>query len=321
MTPRVPSKAYRQVIAAAATRGATVTARQLERWRQLDAIPETDREWPGRGHGSRSTYTDDEIDYILGFAGRFRRGIPASYVVLWLFRDDFAVPDSCLRFAYRDLFIRLRSAMIKIGAGGGDAMDQAERITEIVQRRPGPESRQNRKHLRSVHRQLEESGYFATTGDGSVPTFRSFEQSYLTNMILTATDGESASHEGAAELAAIELLRIRGGGLEMFDDQFVSDHEANSTNFTVGHAEHASQHAPLPMIRRAFQIVETDVKLFGNLRNPDGSPDVKLFTIAASICVSLRHHNRVNNEGVQLSYQELWALMLASEADQQASTD
>lgn len=116
---RAPSKADVDLIATLGQRGFTVSARQLERWRQAGFI-RTERRGTGRGKGSTSRYIDGSVGVIIELKELLaaRRSLHDSALIL--FARDGAVAPTLVR---RTLLGYLDGLRVMRGATGIRARD------------------------------------------------------------------------------------------------------------------------------------------------------------------------------------------------------
>lgn len=78
--PRSVSPADAALIAAAAELGVRVSGTQLERWRTRGLLARNERQYTGRGTGSRSTVPPGALERVvqLGAASRQGRALPEA---------------------------------------------------------------------------------------------------------------------------------------------------------------------------------------------------------------------------------------------------
>jgi hypothetical protein len=121
------SEADQQLIADAGRRGATVTARQLERWRASGLLPPNIRRYPGRGRGSTSQPPPGAAGLVAWLAGNARPGRRPGDLALLAFAEGLAVPENTARaaFAAAVTSIRLPIEAAMPGAAPEDVADAA----------------------------------------------------------------------------------------------------------------------------------------------------------------------------------------------------
>jgi hypothetical protein len=107
--PRSPvSRADEQLIADAARHGATVTARQLERWRASGLLASNIRSYPGRGRGSTSEPPPGGAGLVVWLAANARPGRRPGDLALLAFAEGLAVPEDTVRAAFADAVASIR---------------------------------------------------------------------------------------------------------------------------------------------------------------------------------------------------------------------
>src|SRR6266508_2186368 len=92
------SQADRELIAYAASRGCTVTARQIERWRERALLPSNLRR--GLGRGSTSEPTPGAHELVVWLAEQARPGRRPGDLALGAFGAGMAVPEAAVRAAF-----------------------------------------------------------------------------------------------------------------------------------------------------------------------------------------------------------------------------
>jgi hypothetical protein len=92
------SQADQRLIAYAAGRGRTVTARQLERWRERALLARNVRR--GLGRGSTSTPAPGSDELVVWLADHARPGRRPSDLALLAFGAGLAVPEATVRAAF-----------------------------------------------------------------------------------------------------------------------------------------------------------------------------------------------------------------------------
>jgi hypothetical protein len=99
--PRSPaSEADQQLVADVARHGATVTARQLERWRASGLLARNPRSYPGRGRGSTSEPPPGAAGLVVWLAANARPGRRPGDLALLAFAEGLAVPEDTVRVAF-----------------------------------------------------------------------------------------------------------------------------------------------------------------------------------------------------------------------------
>ena len=134
--PRSPaSQADQQLIAGAARHGATVTARQLERWRGSGLLAANIRSYPGRGRGSTSEPPPGAAGLVVWLAGNARPGRRPGDLALLAFAEGLAVPEDTVRaaFAAAVTSIRLPIEAAMPGAAPEDVADAAVAAGQRIQ--------------------------------------------------------------------------------------------------------------------------------------------------------------------------------------------
>lgn len=148
---RQASAADRQVIAAGAAAGVSITVRQLERWRASGLVPKPVRRGLGRGQGSTSAHTEPEIAYIVEFAARIRPGVPPALATLCVFADGIEVPEPEYRHALLTV-VAIVDESIAVSTGSSHRDDQVDALSlKAVRGRP---SQGRRQRLRTHYRNL-----------------------------------------------------------------------------------------------------------------------------------------------------------------------
>ena len=140
--PRSPaSEADQQLIADAARHGATVTARQLERWRASGLLAPNIRRYPGRGRGSMSEPPPGGTGLVVWLAANARPGRRPGDLALLAFAEGLAVPEDTVRaaFAAAVTSIRLPIEATMPGAAPEDVADAAVAAGQQVHDGPGPD--------------------------------------------------------------------------------------------------------------------------------------------------------------------------------------
>ena len=134
--PRSPAgETDRQLIADAARHGATVTARQLERWRASALLAPNIRSYPGRGRGSTSQPPPGAADLVVWLAANARPGRRPGHLALLAFAEGLAVPEETVRAAFAEAVtsIRLPIEAAMPGAAPEDVADAAVAARHRVQ--------------------------------------------------------------------------------------------------------------------------------------------------------------------------------------------
>ncbi len=151
MCPRTISPATAALISACNEAGETVSARQIERWRQLDLLPRPARHALGRGRGSTTTYPEQTVDTAVAVARSLRTGHRLDQVALVLFADGIPVPESAIRRAFIALLDQL-DATIVADDGSVDPFARAEDFATTSQKAllRRPHWRHRRRRLRGV---------------------------------------------------------------------------------------------------------------------------------------------------------------------------
>jgi hypothetical protein len=188
--PRRASQADQTVIAAAAGAGVTLTARQLERWRQAGWIEHPERRFLGRGRGSHSVYAAEAIAQAIALGEAVRRRYPLYKAVLDLFAAHQPVSEAALRLAFREFLSTIEHGLGNLAGvlAGGDAFDVAEGAAlELV------DHADRQKLVRRWRRRAK----------GNAESTSSVVQSALTNLILLLLRGRPTSAEGRDELLVV----------------------------------------------------------------------------------------------------------------------
>ncbi|MER3390236.1 MAG: hypothetical protein RJQ01_09405 [Microcella sp.] len=151
MSTRTPSAAASALIEACAEAGEVVSARQIERWRQLDLLPRPARRGLGRGKGSASAYPVEATELATAIASRIRAGERLDFMGLLLFVERLPVPEAGIRRALTEL-IREMGGRLAADDGSEDhfarAEDTATRTRRDLVRRP--HWRERRRRLRGL---------------------------------------------------------------------------------------------------------------------------------------------------------------------------
>ena len=193
---RIPSATDARLIAAGSIDGVRITCRQLERWRQLGAIPRPRRRSLGRGIGTATSYEPYEITYIVEFARRARRHLHWFRVVLWIYIDGGLVPEACLRGAYRALFEGLESLF---------AADNApEAVWEMTEQLAASHQRRSKSDpmRRAIAETWQKMNSDQQTENGP---FDAFERDILTSVAHLAITGEELSDIGLRQVMSVML--------------------------------------------------------------------------------------------------------------------
>jgi|SRR5450756_1954096 len=151
--PRSPaSEADRQLIADAAGHGATVTARQLERWRESGLLAPNIRRYPGRGRGSTSAPPVGAAGAVAWLAANARPGRRPGDLALLMFAEGVAVPEDTVRaaFAAAVTSIRLPVEAAMRGASPEDIAEAAVKAGQQIQMVPA--------RIRRIDRALTQRG-------------------------------------------------------------------------------------------------------------------------------------------------------------------
>jgi hypothetical protein len=110
--PRSPaSAADQQMIADAARRSATVTARQFERWRASGLLAPNIRSYPGRGRGSTSVPPPGAASLVAWLAANAGPGRRPGDLALLAFAEGLAVPENTVRAAVTSIGLPVEAAM------------------------------------------------------------------------------------------------------------------------------------------------------------------------------------------------------------------
>lgn len=151
MPARAISPATAALIAACKEAGETVSARQIERWRQLDLLPRPARHALGRGRGSTTTYPEQTAEAAVAVARSLRTGHRLDQVALVLFAEDIPVPEPAIRRAFIALLDQL-DATIVADDGSDDSFARAEDFATTSQKAllRRPHWRHRRRRLRGV---------------------------------------------------------------------------------------------------------------------------------------------------------------------------
>lgn len=121
------SEADKQLIADADRHGATVTARQLERWRASGLLAPNVRRYPGRGRGSMSQPPPGGTGLVVWLAANARPCRRPGDLALLAFAEGLAVPEDTVRAAFAAALtsIRLPIEATMPGAAPEDVADAA----------------------------------------------------------------------------------------------------------------------------------------------------------------------------------------------------
>jgi hypothetical protein len=122
------SEADQQLIAYAATHDATVTARQLERWRAARLLAPNIRRALGRSRGSASEPPPGAGELVVWLAGNARPGRRPGELALLAFAAGLAVPGDTVRAAFADAVTKIRlpvESCMPPGAAPEDVADAA----------------------------------------------------------------------------------------------------------------------------------------------------------------------------------------------------
>jgi hypothetical protein len=125
--PRV-SQADEKLIASAASRGFTVTARRIERWREQRLLPPNSRRFLGRGRGSTSEPAPGAAELVVWLAEHARPGRRPSDLALLAFGAGLAVPEAGVRAAFVGAANRVELSVerdMPLGSAPEDVADAA----------------------------------------------------------------------------------------------------------------------------------------------------------------------------------------------------
>jgi hypothetical protein len=100
MPRSTPSEADQQLIEYARQHGASVTGRQLERWRGSGLLPRNIPGYPGRGRGSTSVPPPGAAELAAWLAANQRPGRRPTDIALLAFAAGLAVPEDTVRSAF-----------------------------------------------------------------------------------------------------------------------------------------------------------------------------------------------------------------------------
>jgi hypothetical protein len=136
MAERPVFEADREVIAACAACGETgITARRLERWRQVGCLP---RRVVVHRRGLRGSATVNQGGYgdqVLATAAALRSGLSLRNVPVALFMDGFDIEPDVLKGVYTGLFAAARTIVVKYAEDSGgeldDVLDVADGMTRL----------------------------------------------------------------------------------------------------------------------------------------------------------------------------------------------
>ena len=228
------SRADIALVEEARTRGATVSGRQLKRWRATGLIPGPERHWLGRGLGSVTSYPTGTADLVVTLANLPKKRRHPVHAPLVAFARGLPVSEGRLKWAQSLWLDRLE---LPIVSQPGDVLDRAEGAA--AQFLP----------------------YFAKsrTGQGMLRRSRGSEESpkslvgtALTTLFSAMQTGQAPSSEALVEFGAVagveeggrKLSRLFGlpGGAGLVAEQLSA----------------ALQLFQLSHLRQAFQLADYD---------------------------------------------------------------
>lgn len=218
---RTTSAADEALMAELCRRGASVTPRQLERWRGAGLLPVPVRTWLGR-RGSASTYPEGAADIVEALAEIVKRGTPLHEAALDLFARGLSVSEVVLRSAFLEVLRNGRSQLMAIARrdsgreiGSSDGLDEAFEVADAASAslvdRGGPLNRDVRRRLRHYR-----------SGKGVEAPVADLERSVWTLLLAFAGGGSPAvPDEARAEVLAAMGLEDAPGG-ESAADRFLA---------------------------------------------------------------------------------------------------
>jgi len=196
MGTRTPSLADTQVITAARRAGYTLTARQLERWRQHGLIPGSQVQHLGRGQGSRSSYDKAAVAQIIEAARRVSALDSLAETALCLFAEGFPISEHTVRSSYATFFAQLRTTATKM-AGSTDLYAQADALAQQVGDTAQP-GHTMKSHKRAARSALQDSAVDLTDPvSGKLPSRRAYIQGVFANLYTIAFAGEMYTEDGS----------------------------------------------------------------------------------------------------------------------------
>ena len=119
------SRADLALVEEARTRGATVTGRQLKRWRASGLIPGPKRHWLGRGRGSVTSYPTGTADLVVTLANLPKKRRHPVHAPLVAFARGIPVSEDRLKWAQSLWLDRLELPLV---SQPGDVLDRAEAV-------------------------------------------------------------------------------------------------------------------------------------------------------------------------------------------------
>jgi hypothetical protein len=131
MVRKPPSPADRELIEAAAARGAAITPAQLERWRHAGLVPGNLSRGAGQGRGSTSTAAPGIVDLLVWLAAHARPGRRPHHLALEAFGAGLPVPEATVRSAWRSTITDLGVAAVPVPE---DQAERSEWIAETAER-------------------------------------------------------------------------------------------------------------------------------------------------------------------------------------------
>src|SRR5262249_20885309 len=111
--------------------------RQLERWRQKGAIPETDREWGGGG-GSDSAYPDGTADQVIELVGLLDRYRDLDTAILCLFARGQPVSEEGLKRAFGSFLADAQASLVRPASEADPRLDLESAPDELADAVGGP---------------------------------------------------------------------------------------------------------------------------------------------------------------------------------------
>lgn len=199
MTGPRGSRADIELVAALRSRGVTVSARQLDRWRGAGLMLPSVRRGLGQGHGSRSSHAPGAVRRAAEIVGILEkhRSLDAVAMVLYLRGRD--VSEAVARRAFVGYLDRLERAIRSRGKTSDDAVDVlAMLLTRSSARSPIG---------RSLHAAAEDLG--GSTNGILISTY--------TNLLTIVLEGSATSEDGLAEalqVAGVAEIDRRLGALD-----------------------------------------------------------------------------------------------------------
>jgi hypothetical protein len=224
VSTRTISRADRALIEKLARREVTVSATQIERWRQAGLMPTNERHGLGRGPGSRSTAPPWAVEQATELAQIVKRGQPLEEVALIMLARGRWVRDDAWRAGYRHL-LRSIEALANSRKNSDDLLDVAEAFAAETLAGPPATVKALRLGARRAHTVAarQHAAALAEAQGRTKPTRQEFDagkaaqassetlaRSALTNLALIVLTGEPTSEEALAELLGVSGIAPAG---------------------------------------------------------------------------------------------------------------